>query len=85
MRAAPQRERFDRHETLRGFVDGATARAIRHARNPERVRCDWMRRTYPGFRNERNHKRKWKALVTRVGIDCGVVYASGVHAVVWCM
>ena len=43
-RTAPQRERFDTHDLRRGFIGlktdahGATARAIRHARSPQRVR-----------------------------------------------
>ena len=42
-RTAPQRERFDTHDLRRGFIGlktdahGATARAIRHARSPQRV------------------------------------------------
>ena len=42
-RTAPQRERFDTHDLCRGFIGlktdahGATARAIRHARSPQRV------------------------------------------------
>ena len=42
-RTAPQRERFDTHDLRRGFIrlktdaHGATARAIRHARSPQRV------------------------------------------------
>ena len=42
-RTAPQRERFDTHDLRRGFAatktdaHGATARAIRHARSPQRV------------------------------------------------
>ena len=42
-RMAPQRERFDTHDLRRGFIGlktdahGATARAIRHARSPQRV------------------------------------------------
>ena len=43
IRTARQRERFDAHETLRGFAGdathGATTGAIRHARSPQRVRC----------------------------------------------
>ena len=45
IRTAPQRERFDAHETRRGFAGdasdshGATTGAIRHARSPQRVRC----------------------------------------------
>ena len=44
IRAAPQRERFDTHDLRRGFAalktnsHGATARALRHARSPQRVR-----------------------------------------------
>ena len=44
MRTAPQRERFDTHDPRRGFIGlrtnshGATARALRHARSPQRVR-----------------------------------------------
>ena len=40
----PQRERFDTHDLRRGFAElkthshGATARALRHARSPQRVR-----------------------------------------------
>ena len=43
-RTAPQRERFDTHDLRRGFAEtkknshGATARALRHARSPQRVR-----------------------------------------------
>ena len=43
-RTAPQRERFDTHDPRRGFIGlktnshGATARALRHARSPQRVR-----------------------------------------------
>ena len=43
IRTAPQLERFDTHETRRGLADdvenshGATTRAIRHARNLQRV------------------------------------------------
>ena len=43
IRTAPQRERFDTHDLRRGFAavktdsHGATARAIRHARSPQRV------------------------------------------------
>ena len=43
IRAAPQRERFDTHDPRRGFIGlktnshGATARALRHARSPQRV------------------------------------------------
>ena len=42
-RTAPQRERFDTHDLRRGFAalktnsHGATARALRHARSPQRV------------------------------------------------
>ena len=45
-RTAPQRERFDAHDLRRGFIGlktdahGATARAIRHARSPQRARRD---------------------------------------------
>ena len=45
-RTAPQRERFDTHDLRRGFIGlktdahGATARAIRHARSPQRARRD---------------------------------------------
>ena len=44
IRTAPQRERFDTHDLRRGFAElktnshGATARALRHARSPQRVR-----------------------------------------------
>ena len=44
IRTAPQRERFDTHDLRRGFAalktnpHGATARALRHARSPQRVR-----------------------------------------------
>ena len=44
IRAAPQRGRFDTHDPRRGFIGlktnshGATARALRHARSPQRVR-----------------------------------------------
>ena len=44
IRTAPQRERFDTHGPRRGFIGlktnshGATARALRHARSPQRVR-----------------------------------------------
>ena len=44
IRTAPQRERFDTHDPRRGFIGlktnshGATARALRHARSPQRVR-----------------------------------------------
>ena len=44
IRAAPQRERFDTHDPRRGFIGlktnshGATARSLRHARSPQRVR-----------------------------------------------
>ena len=44
IRTAPQRERFDTHDLRRGLValktnsHGATARALRHARSPQRVR-----------------------------------------------
>ena len=44
IRGAPQRERFDTHDPRRGFIGlktnshGATARALRHARSPQRVR-----------------------------------------------
>ena len=44
IRTAPQRERFDTHDLRRGFAElktnshGATARAPRHARSPQRVR-----------------------------------------------
>ena len=43
IRTAPQRERFDTHNLRRGFAElktsshGATARALRHARSPQRV------------------------------------------------
>ena len=43
IRTAPQRERFDTHDLRRGFIGlktdahGATARALRHARSPQRV------------------------------------------------
>ena len=43
IRTAPQRERFDTHDLRRGFAalktnsHGATARALRHARSPQRV------------------------------------------------
>ena len=46
IRTAPQRERFDTHDLRRGFAKvktnshGATARALRHARFPQRVRRD---------------------------------------------
>ena len=42
IRTAPQRERFDTHDLRRGFAalktnsHGATARALRHARSPQR-------------------------------------------------
>ena len=42
IRTAPQRERFDTHDLRRGFIGlktnshGATARALRHARSPQR-------------------------------------------------
>ena len=44
MRTGPQRERFDTHDLRRGFAavktdaHGTTARALRHARSPQRVR-----------------------------------------------
>ena len=44
IRTAPQRERFDTHGPRRGFIGlktnshGAAARALRHARSPQRVR-----------------------------------------------
>ena len=44
IRMAPQRERFDTHDLPRGFAElkpnshGATARALRHARSPQRAR-----------------------------------------------
>ena len=44
IRTAPQRERFDTHDLRRGFAKvktnshGATARALRHAGSPQRVR-----------------------------------------------
>ena len=44
IRAAPQRGRFDTHNLRRGLAElktishGATARALRHARSPQRVR-----------------------------------------------
>ena len=44
IRTAPQRERFDTHGPRRGFIGlktnshGATARALRHARSPQRAR-----------------------------------------------
>ena len=41
IRTAPQRERSDAHNLRRGFVGdvhGAAARALRHARSPQRVR-----------------------------------------------
>ena len=44
MRTAPQRERSDTHDPRRGFIGlktnshGATARALRHAGSPQRVR-----------------------------------------------
>ena len=44
IRTAPQRERFDTHDPRRGFIGlktnlhGATARALRHARSPQKVR-----------------------------------------------
>ena len=43
-RTVPQRERFDTHDLRRGFAElkthshGATPRALRHARSPQRVR-----------------------------------------------
>ena len=43
IRTGPQRERFDTHDPRRGFIGlktgshGTTARAIRHARSPQRV------------------------------------------------
>ena len=43
IRTAPQPERFDTHDLRRGFAElnpnshGATARALRHARSPQRV------------------------------------------------
>ena len=46
IRTAPQRERFDAQDPRRGFAKvktnshGATARALRHARSPQRVRRD---------------------------------------------
>ena len=46
IRTAPQRERFDAQDLRRGFAKvktnshGATARALRHARSPQRVRRD---------------------------------------------
>ena len=45
IRAGPQRERSDTHDPRRGFIGlktdshGTTARALRHARSPQRVRC----------------------------------------------
>ena len=43
IRTAPQRERFEAHETRRGFAGdathGGTTGAIQHARSPQRVRC----------------------------------------------
>ena len=53
IRKAPQRERSDTHDPRRGFIGqranshGAAARAIRHARSPQRVRrpaCKFARR-----------------------------------------
>ena len=44
IRTAPQRERLDTHDLRRGFAElktnshGATARALRHAQSPQRVR-----------------------------------------------
>ena len=44
IRTGPQRERFDTHDLRRGFAavktnsHGATARALRHAQSPQRVR-----------------------------------------------
>ena len=44
IRTAPQRERFDTHDLRRRFAElktnshGATARALRHARSPQKVR-----------------------------------------------
>ena len=49
IRTAPQRKRFDAHETCRGFdgdasdSHGATTGAIRHARSPQRVRREFSK------------------------------------------
>ena len=53
IRTGPQRERFDTHDLCRGFAEvktnshGATARALRRARSPQRVRFVSSRRAYP--------------------------------------
>ena len=54
-----QRERFDTHDHRRGLANDvenshcATTRAMRRARNPQRVRSDVFRQPYPGFRSAR--------------------------------
>ena len=56
---APQRQRFDTHDPRRGFAvqlknsHGATRRAMRRARSPQRVCSDDFRQPYPDFRNKR--------------------------------
>ena len=59
-RTAPQRERFDTHDLRRGFAAtktdsrGATARALRHARSPQRVRFVSSCRAYPRQKKKKN-------------------------------
>ena len=57
MGRAPQRERSDTPDPRRGFIvqfavsHGTTARALRHARSPQRVHRARVRRSYPRLRN----------------------------------
>ena len=57
MGTAPQRERSDTPDPRRGFIvqfavsHGTTARALRHARSPQRVHRARVRRSYPRLRN----------------------------------
>ena len=67
IRTAPQRERFDTHNLRIGFVDdvanshGATARAVRHARSPQRVRPPSAR---PRLRQRIELKAVWFGCVS---------------------
>ena len=60
IRTGPQRERSDTHDLRRGFAEvktnshGATARALRHTRSPQRVRFVSSRRAYPRQKKKNN-------------------------------
>ena len=64
IRTGPQRERSDTHDPRRGFAEvktnshGATARALRHARSPQRV-CfvsSWW--AYPRHKKKKNYESR---------------------------